>query len=204
MGNYDHAKTIYDNYEDIKLHIEISKLKQKIEALASIDSDSRDVTYIENKIAILDGHLEKVASKQKNIYSKNILPEFCMQINNICDVLCGNTLNLTFEINAKGNFDWFVGGIVFHKASGFQKFALNLAARIVLSKIGMFKFDQLFIDEGFSMCDEDNISRIPEFLNKLIGLYTSVTIVTHLKELKDFFPNTITIYKTEQGFSKFL
>jgi DNA repair exonuclease SbcCD ATPase subunit len=109
-------------------------------------------------------------------------------------------------MNSKGFVEWFIKSgsntTYLNKISGYQKFALNLAIRIVFSRIGQIKLEQMFIDEGFSCCDEKNLSEIPDFLNRLLNIYRSITIVSHLNELKDYFHNKITIRKdVHEGFS---
>jgi hypothetical protein len=47
------------------------------------------------------------------------------------------------------------------------------------------QYDQLFIDEGFTSCDTDNLERVPDFLRSLLRLYDGICLVTHLEELKE-------------------
>ena len=70
-------------------------------------------------------------------------------------------------------------------ASGFQKFAIGLAARVALARIGAagHNLRHLFIDEGFVACDADNLGRVAEVLQavKEVGGYRSVLIISHLE-----------------------
>jgi DNA repair exonuclease SbcCD ATPase subunit len=67
--------------------------------------------------------------------------------------------------------------------------------RIALSKIGAseIKNKQLFLDEGFTACDSDNLTKVPEFLNRLLVMYDSIILVTHLDELKECVDNTFDV-----------
>ena len=73
------------------------------------------------------------------------------------------------------------------KASGFQRFLCGLAVRIALGGIGAAgtKPKQLFLDEGFTSCDQTNLARVPDMLKTLLQLYDGIVLVTHLEELKD-------------------
>lgn len=83
----------------------------------------------------------------------------------------------------------------FEKASGFQKCVINLAMRIVLGRLGVtgMKNTQLFIDEGFTSCDGENLDNIPIVLQEMLTLYDSIIIVSHLDELKTCIPSCIQI-----------
>ena len=65
--------------------------------------------------------------------------------------------------------------------------------RIVIGKLGIsgIRSSQLFIDEGFSSFDVDNLANVPEFLEELMENcgYDMVMIVTHIDELKSAFMN---------------
>lgn len=73
------------------------------------------------------------------------------------------------------------------KASGFQRFIIGLAMRIVLANIGLsnLKTRQLFIDEGFTACDEAHLRLVPQFINNLLSLYDSIILVSHLQQVRD-------------------
>jgi exonuclease SbcC len=73
------------------------------------------------------------------------------------------------------------------KASGFQRFLCGLAVRIALGGIGAAgtKPKQLFLDEGFTSCDQTNLAKVPDMLKTLLQLYDGIVLVTHLEELKD-------------------
>ena len=92
------------------------------------------------------------------------------------------------------------------KASGFQKFAVSLAMRITLGKLGVSGLNcrQLFLDEGFTACDGDNLSSVPEFINGLLtNMFDMVILVTHIEELKSLGNLTLNIERNElKGTSK--
>jgi DNA repair exonuclease SbcCD ATPase subunit len=58
-----------------------------------------------------------------------------------------------------------------------------------MSRLGICKvvYEQLFIDEGFTACDSDNLEKAPAFLKALLeggNAYRCIVLATHLEELK--------------------
>jgi DNA repair exonuclease SbcCD ATPase subunit len=135
----------------------------------------------------------------------------------MCEKVGRTIVSYANEIISKlhGNNDWELGYELFDKkdngtlkwymlengkrvyiegASGFQKFAMNLSVRIALSQmIGGVRSKQLIIDEGFTSADMEHLSRVPDFLRGLIGLYDSVIIVSHLEKLKEGVDNYVMV-----------
>ena len=52
---------------------------------------------------------------------------------------------------------------------------------------------QLLIDEGFTYCDTNHLSKIPGFLESLLNNFDSIILVSHLEKIKDSVDNTIFI-----------
>lgn len=79
-------------------------------------------------------------------------------------------------------------------ASGFEKFATNLAMRITLSQISSTAKPNFFIiDEGWSCMDNNNLADVSNILNYLKEMYEAVIIVSHLDELKNQIDYPLTI-----------
>jgi DNA repair exonuclease SbcCD ATPase subunit len=127
------------------------------------------------------------------LYKNKIAPILEESVNNILKFL---TTERPLRLKAEWSqtlmaFQWFVqDGVhkpIIEKTSGFQKFIIGLSMRIALTQLGISKLktSQLFIDEGFTSCDSENLEKIPEFLNNLINTtYKTIYIVSHLEELK--------------------
>ena len=60
--------------------------------------------------------------------------------------------------------------------------------RVSINQIGLNRvcFKELFIDEGFTACDVDNLEKVPDFLRGLLKFYDNIYLATHLEELKAF------------------
>jgi ABC-type dipeptide/oligopeptide/nickel transport system ATPase subunit len=127
------------------------------------------------------------------LYKNKIAPILEESVNNILKFL---TTERPLRLKAEWSqplmaFQWFVqDGVhkpIIEKTSGFQKFIIGLSMRIALTQLGISKLktSQLFIDEGFTSCDSENLEKIPEFLQNLINTtYKTIYIVSHLEELK--------------------
>lgn len=91
------------------------------------------------------------------------------------------------------------------KASGYQNFIISLCMRITLGRIGATRHDirQLIIDEGFTSCDADNLTKMPEFLRTLLQKrdYDSVLLMSHLDGIRESTTMKIDIHQ-EGPFSR--
>jgi DNA repair exonuclease SbcCD ATPase subunit len=81
--------------------------------------------------------------------------------------------------------------ISINQASGFQNFVISMCLR--LSLFGNNICNQLFIDEGFTACDKDNLSIVPNFLKNLLLIFNTITIVSHIDIIQDNIDDKIDI-----------
>jgi hypothetical protein len=127
------------------------------------------------------------------IYSQCVGPLIQRKVNDILGTICGDERPLFLEcdwLDAIDTLSWFIrdgtSRIIIQKASGFQRFIVGIAMRVAINRIGLGRvcFTELFIDEGFTACDTDNLERVPEFLRGLLRFYRSIYLATHLDDLK--------------------
>ena len=103
---------------------------------------------------------------------------------------------------------WFVrdgtSRPVIEKASGFQRFIVGMACRVAFHQIGFcrIQYGQLFLDEGFTSCDSENLEKVPDFLRNLLRMYNSIYLATHLDELKICADSQIVIDRDTLGLSQ--
>ena len=152
---------------------------------------------INHSIHIFKTILDNYDNFQKWIYNTHVLPNIIKNVNNI---IANSTIN-PFTINAFIEND----GIQFslnnttstNKASGFQKFIINIALRISFLDLYNNKSfcSQLFIDEGWTSADSYNRTLIPKVLNYLLTRFDSVILVSHIDEIKDIIDISIKINK---------
>jgi DNA repair exonuclease SbcCD ATPase subunit len=136
------------------------------------------------------------------VFEERIMPAIVDGVNELLGVMCRNHRVIEIECvsgNGDGVFNWFmkdgVNKVPIEKASGFQRFAVSLGMRIVLGRLGVagIRNRQLFIDEGFTACDGDNLGVVPEVLEELLDRYDSLVIVSHLEKLQEGIQSRIEI-----------
>ena len=85
--------------------------------------------------------------------------------------------------------------------SGGEAFRINLALRIALSKVLANRsgapLPTLFIDEGFGTQDSAGREQILDVLSTLEQDFKCIIVITHLEELKDYFPVRIEVQKRD-------
>ncbi len=85
---------------------------------------------------------------------------------------------------------------------GRETFIFDIAFKIILSKIGELpRSNFLFIDEGISVFDVNNLSGIGELFNYLNINYQYVFLISHLEQVKDMV-NKIIYIKNDGTCSK--
>jgi DNA repair exonuclease SbcCD ATPase subunit len=144
------------------------------------------------------------------LYKAHIAPLIEQNVNKVLEIICEDRpLRLEGEWLEKiQTLSWFVrdgsSRPVIEKASGFQRFIVGMACRVAFHQIGFcrIQYDQLFLDEGFTSCDSDNLERVPDFLRSLLRLYNSIYLATHLDELKVCADSQIMIERNASGLSQ--
>jgi exonuclease SbcC len=137
------------------------------------------------------------------IYTEKIGPLITRKVNYVLQMICSDDRPISLEtefLDVTKTLSWFIadGGSrpVIQKASGYQRFIIGLAMRIAMNSMGLsgIKFKDLFIDEGFTSLDSDNLEKVPEFLEGLIDFYDTILLVTHLEDLKLYGYNIDILY----------
>jgi exonuclease SbcC len=129
---------------------------------------------------------------QNWLYNTHILPNIIKMVNTIID-----NDGIQFILNNNG-----ITSI--NKASGFQKFLINIALRLTFTQLhtNVCKCEQLFLDEGWTSADQFNRNLIPKILQFLLTKYSTVILVSHIDEIKENVDIKINITKDSYGFSK--
>jgi hypothetical protein len=75
-------------------------------------------------------------------------------------------------------------------ASGYQRFCLGLAMRLVLARLGSAvgqNLKHLFVDEGFTACDSANLHKAKDMVTHImkVGGYDSVLLISHLEAIRE-------------------
>jgi DNA repair exonuclease SbcCD ATPase subunit len=147
---------------------------------------------------MLKGSLPLISGEVNKVLSK---------ITNFCVEFVGIDENDTKEKNQKLLYSVNINIHYPHKepckielACGFERFIIDLAIRIALSRLSLVaKPNFLIIDEGWSCIDSENLSNIKDVMDYIKTLYDHVIIISHLDELKDGVDYAITIDKKDNN-----
>lgn len=145
------------------------------------------------------------------------IPELEEQANDILNRLSDYTMSVTFQTqrefkdakrtDKRETLDILIsdGGSVrdYETFSGGEAFRINFAIRLALSRVlakrAGAKLQTLVIDEGFGNQDAQGRQRLVEAINLIRQDFRKILIITHIEELKDFFPDRIEVTKTPEG-----
>lgn len=197
---FKYLQVINSKYVELNKLFNFNKNKKK--------ENEKLYNYIEN-LSLKNEIVEKLKNYFINykewLYKTKILPNIISNVNNITNILSKDNriINLDYTLD-KNTINWkMIDGkntIIINNASGYQRFLLGLAVRITLSNINISKIKckQLFIDEGFTSCDEENLNKMTSFISSLTNLYDSIVIVSHLKKIKDCAKIQIDINRNEK------
>lgn len=192
-------------------HLETMRL-QHLEAISTLESLTNLCSHMTSMTSTLKSIMAEFVNFKEWVLENNIIPVIQLQVNKLLQLLCVNHrpifLKCEFQKDKGGIYNWMLrdglNNVPLEKASGFQRFVVSLSMRIVLGKQGVagLKNTQLFIDEGFTTCDNDNLGNIPDVLTKLLSSYSAIVLVSHLDDLKNGLSSFINIDRDATGLSQ--
>tara|TARA_Y100000389_G_scaffold125559_1_gene122930 strand:- start:10394 stop:13969 length:3576 start_codon:yes stop_codon:yes gene_type:complete len=208
-------KNIYDEQQE--LHKQIITLTSQIQEL---HTEKQIITnYIKNNEEIIKSrneyennssklqhkmhHLQSLAiiydKYRAWLYKEHVIPKIIYTTNSfISKVETNIKLDCIIQDDGAFIFQAIKDNLVIQleKTSGFEYFMLSICLRLAF--ITMTLGDghiggQLIIDEGFTYCDVDHLSKIPNFLQTLLSKFDSIVLVSHLEKIKDSVDSTLFI-----------
>lgn len=96
--------------------------------------------------------------------------------------------------NGQRDYEMFSGGEAFR-----VNFAIRLALSEILTQRAGARLQTLVVDEGFGSQDAQGRQRLVEAINMVKQDFAKILVITHIDELKDFFPHRIEVDKTVRG-----
>ena len=166
-------------------------------------------TYIDNVINIMDTIINNFQAFRIDMYDKHVLSRLCNKINLIIKSLCHkdtkpfqldyllNVIKDVVHINwlIKNNFDDDNKQIIsINQASGFQRFVISFALRSSLFNNPYEPSSNiLFLDESFTMFDNNNLSIVPLFIKKLLKHFNTIVLVSHISLIKEIADESVVI-----------
>jgi DNA repair exonuclease SbcCD ATPase subunit len=185
-------------------------LVRELETRYGNKTDGVDMSAIRSVMEVV-AYLSNTFDEYREwLYKEHIAPLIMNSVNSVLSLVCEDRpLRLEGEwLDKISTLSWFVrdgsSRPIIEKASGFQRFIVGMACRVAFHQIGFcrIQYDQLFLDEGFTSCDADNLERVPDFLRSLLQMYDSIYLATHLDELKVCADSHIVIDRDMSGLSQ--
>jgi DNA repair exonuclease SbcCD ATPase subunit len=216
-ANADALKTVMDAYPLwIAWKTETDRLRslhllvRELETRSGNKMEGIDVSGIKSVMEVVVYLSDTFDGYREWLYKEHISPLIEHHVNSVLSLLCEDRpLYLHGEwLDKISTLSWFIrdgsSRPVIEKASGFQRFIVGMACRVAFHHIGFcrIQYDQLFLDEGFTSCDADNLERVPDFLRSLLQMYDSIYLATHLDDLKRCADSQIIIHRDALGLSQ--
>ena len=207
MEAYPHWTAWKSEMESIR---QMQLLVRELETRCGNKVEGVDIAGIRSVMEVVAYLSDTFDGYREWLYKAHIAPLIEQNVNKVLEIICEDRpLRLEGEWLEKiQTLSWFVrdgsSRPVIEKASGFQRFIVGMACRVAFHQIGFcrIQYDQLFLDEGFTSCDSDNLERVPDFLRSLLRLYNSIYLATHLDELKVCADSQIMIERDASGLSQ--
>lgn len=199
--------------EQKKTELELYKKEQTIETnrntINNYERDREDYKITYENYELYSNYLKIL---HKNGLSLNILKEYLSHISNGINVIIEQFINKKVELYIEK--DDIIMNIMVKDTNkdeynvmmlgGREAFMMDIAFKIVLSNIANLpRSNFLFIDEGISVLDKENLSNINELFSYLNDYYEHVFLISHIEGIKDFINNIINI-KNINGYSQIL
>ena len=130
------------------------------------------------------------------------VPEIQTEVNSILGQMCEFTA--LFETDGKNIVPYIVYDDkkwLMSLSSGFERFALSLAIRVALINVSNLPHSNfLILDEGMSVMDGENLSKLPALFSYLKSQFDFIIIISHLDVIRDYVDSNMEITKDKEGF----
>ena len=182
-----------ENNNKIELYNEIIILKKNIDEIYNIDRELDEIYISKNIYEILNN---LVSNNGLEIYLiSEYLGTINSSINNIIELYSDKKLELNIK-NDEINLSITSNNVPIKILGAMECFIIDLVLKITISTITeMPKSQILFIDEGISVLDKENLSNINNLFSFIKQYYTISFIITHIEQVKDHINHIIQIKK---------
>jgi DNA repair protein SbcC/Rad50 len=207
-----------------RLRLEVGAAQQKVDVLGDLKLRRKSWEAQREERARLVGQykqLERAFGKDgvPALLIEQALPQIEAKANEILDRLSSGNMSVRFITQAaykdrrredlRETLDIQIsdgaGTRDYEMFSGGEAFRVNFAIRLALSEVlaqrAGARLQTLVIDEGFGSQDAQGRQRLVEAINLVRQDFAKILVITHIDELKDYFPNRIEVEKTERGSS---
>lgn len=205
-----------------RLRYEVGGAQQKVAVLDVIRQRRKD---LDQEREVLTRRIEQLKLLEKSFGKDGVpsllieqaIPEIQDQANYTLARLSNNTMSIQLitqrdykdanREDKKETLDILIsdgsGARDYEMFSGGEAFRVNFAIRLALSRVlaqrAGARLQTLVIDEGFGNQDAQGRQRLIEAINLVKNDFARILIITHLEELKEYFPTRIEVEKTPKG-----
>jgi len=202
-----------------RLNEEVGALRYKLEELSRKEQEK---VQLEERLAQM--REEKIDYETlADAFGRNGIPKMILrhavpwlenEASNLLARLTGGRMRLRFALelqtqsgSQKEDLKIFVsdelGERPYELYSGGEKFRIDFAVRVALARLLAHRagapLRTLVIDEGFGSQDKEGLEAIVDAIQTVSKEFARVLIVTHLDELRDYFPALIEVTKGSNG-----
>lgn len=216
----DHLRNLQE--QENRVLLEVGHAQQRVQVLDDLRIRRKDFEAQRETFAVQVRQykqLERAFSKDgvPALLIEQALPEIENKANDILTRLSDGAMSVRFVTQAaykdkkrddlretleiqisdgmgQRDYEMFSGGEAFR-----VNFAIRLALSEILARRAGARLQTLVIDEGFGSQDAQGRQRLVEAINLVKQDFAKVLVITHIDELKDFFPNRIEVDKTNNG-----
>jgi DNA repair exonuclease SbcCD ATPase subunit len=188
--NYELDK---ENNNKIELYNKVIILKKNIDEIYNIEKELEEIYIPKNIYDIL---YNLVSNNGLEIYLiSEYLETINSSINNIIELYSDKKLELNIK-NDEINLSITLDNQPIKMLGAMECFIIDLVLKITVATITeMPKSQILFIDEGISVLDKENLSNINNLFSFIKQYYTTTFIITHIEQVKDHINHIIQIKK---------
>jgi len=218
-GNIEENKLIKNKTNELE-----TELKEKGKEILSLEKEltKKEIEYnnLINNISSYKKNMGEIKDNEKifksweyynEVVDKNGIPLYIINkyleiitkgINKIIGTIINKRIEL-YEMSDNVIINIYDGeNKIVDFVGGMETFILDISFKITLSKImELSKCNFLFIDEGISSFDKDNLTNIEELFYFLNQHFDYIFLMSHIEQIKDYVSKKIMI-KNEDGYSK--
>lgn len=182
-----------------EINDQIIKLNRQMAEFEQYEKISVEYSALEEQHRIM--HILRNVTDTKN-FPRRILEQqvtdLFKKINHTLSRLCDFNISNPFLEDSKSSRIMMDNNISIGRASGGQRFILDLAIRHAMAQVNRNRLpSMLIIDEGFGALDNNNRANINEFLNKLKTEYKFILIISHISDSHTDSDTALHITQTE-------
>jgi exonuclease SbcC len=206
--------------ERIAANRRVGAAQQRLSVLADVRAQLEAKQQERATLTRLIGRLERLEKAcgrdgVQALLIEQALPEIETDANALLERLTGGAMRVVFDTQRKlksrdalaETLDIRIsdpaGERPYENYSGGEKFRVNFAIRLALSKIlarrAGARLQTLVIDEGFGSQDPAGRQRLVEAINTIQDDFARILVITHIDELRDVFPTQIHVEKRPAG-----